>query len=748
MAILNHNNNQIPIFPVYKNGIDALHLNKTLIQGKPIKEIPPEISNFKPISKLDISNNQIEVLPKELFELTNLTLLYFYNNKIKEVPSEIGLLTKLTHLNIKDNDIEFLPPEISNLKHLVHFDISNTKLPKPPNYKANTPQDTIKYILENQVLPVPPAPPISFDKAYFFKNIQKKKIEDRFNEKLLEYSKEVEVQFIDIHSLEDINTSINIIFILLPFDSHENHRLVFDILKKCKELKINFYVLLQTGFIEQSFSYINRLVGEINEKNETEIEENYIDRTLEFSSYDELKGNILSGLKQHNPKVRLEKLTLINIGHFEHIVLDFDEDITLLVGENGTGKSTILRSIGLGLIGSKHRGVKTENLESLLRITGIDADGKSLYEKGLISLDYFIDGEKHTNEITFIPNPEGTFIDIVDLEKSQIVSGEYNLKSLIVGFPQLRSEIIKSTVPSTNKITTPNISDISPIIYSNEQDYRLNSFISWIVNLDVKALQEEEKHASSPDDVKKDNKERAIIEMVFNIISSITKHDIKYIKVKNASPPDVWVSTYDSPHGVPLSMVSQGFKIIMSWVGYYLERIIESFPALGAAEAMMQPAILVLDEIDTSIHPKWQAEFISILRDNFTNTQFVFSTHSPLITSRLNREQILELELNEDNVVSLVKNGIDTWSLSYDDILNKIFNTQELPPLYNLEQLEDELKLLDKSDDKTKHEIQENIRRLIESEQYKDRLTKYENELKQKKIELDDIIKELKSSKN
>ncbi|MBK9514606.1 MAG: AAA family ATPase, partial [Flavobacteriales bacterium] len=53
----------------------------------------------------------------------------------------------------------------------------------------------------------------------------------------------------------------------------------------------------------------------------------------------------------HKPDIRLTNIKLENIGHFNNLELNFDRDVTL-VGENGSGKSTILKTLALGLIGS------------------------------------------------------------------------------------------------------------------------------------------------------------------------------------------------------------------------------------------------------------------------------------------------------------------------------------------------------------------------------------------------------------
>ena len=54
-----------------------------------------------------------------------------------------------------------------------------------------------------------------------------------------------------------------------------------------------------------------------------------------------------------NPHLSLKKLKIENIGIFSHLEIDFSEKVTVLIGENGIGKTTILRAMALALAGRK-----------------------------------------------------------------------------------------------------------------------------------------------------------------------------------------------------------------------------------------------------------------------------------------------------------------------------------------------------------------------------------------------------------
>ncbi|MCC6818200.1 MAG: AAA family ATPase, partial [Bacteroidia bacterium] len=130
-------------------------------------------------------------------------------------------------------------------------------------------------------------------------------------------------------------------------------------------------------------------------------------------------------------------------------------------------------------------------------------------------------------------------------------------------------------------------------------------------------------------------------------ISKITKKNIRFKAVKKIDPPEVWVSTQDAPNGIPMNLISQGFKIVIGWVGYLMQRFVDTFPLSNPLSAYKENAIVIIDEVDISMHPIWQVSFIEILKDVFQNTQFVISTHDPIIIGGLLKNQVRVLSEKE-----------------------------------------------------------------------------------------------------
>jgi len=81
------------------------------------REIPvlPDISKFKNLDQVIITDAQLKELHYSIGELDKLCLLVLTNNKLKTLPSEIGKLKNLEFLNIKGNKIITIPNDISKL---------------------------------------------------------------------------------------------------------------------------------------------------------------------------------------------------------------------------------------------------------------------------------------------------------------------------------------------------------------------------------------------------------------------------------------------------------------------------------------------------------------------------------------------------------------------------------------------------------------------------------------------------------
>ena len=87
---------------------------------------------------------------------------------------------------------------------------------------------------------------------------------------------------------------------------------------------------------------------------------------------------------------------------------------------------------------------------------------------------------------------------------------------------------------------------------------------------------------------------------------------------------------------------------------------------------MLEPenSIIMIDEPELSLHPKWQQKIVDVYRKIVRNNQIILATHSPHILGSVEKENIILLEKNENGIVK-VKTG-DEFGNSYGQTTGRI----------------------------------------------------------------------------
>lgn len=90
-------------------------------------------------------------------------------------------------------------------------------------------------------------------------------------------------------------------------------------------------------------------------------------------------------------------------------------------------------------------------------------------------------------------------------------------------------------------------------------------------------------------------------------------------------------------------------------------------------------SIVLIDEPELHLHPSWMTSYIYRLKKLFKNynCHFIISTHSPLLVANLNKDDIIVLQKNHDRIV--VKNvSVGTFGVEIDEILSNVFDVRLL----------------------------------------------------------------------
>jgi len=90
----------------------------------------------------------------------------------------------------------------------------------------------------------------------------------------------------------------------------------------------------------------------------------------------------------------------------------------------------------------------------------------------------------------------------------------------------------------------------------------------------------------------------------------------------------------------PFNSLSDGQRSMLALVGDLATKAATLNPHLGAAALAETPGVVLIDELDLHLHPKWQRRVAADLKRTFPSLQFVCTTHSPQIIGELSREEV------------------------------------------------------------------------------------------------------------
>ena len=86
----------------------------------------------------------------------------------------------------------------------------------------------------------------------------------------------------------------------------------------------------------------------------------------------------------------------------------------------------------------------------------------------------------------------------------------------------------------------------------------------------------------------------------------------------------------ETPYGkVPLDRVSLGYRTMFAWIVDIAWRLLDRYPE--STTPLHEPAIVLVDEIDLHLHPRWQRDIRKTLVEHFPRVQFITTAHSPLM---------------------------------------------------------------------------------------------------------------------
>ena len=373
-------------------------------------------------------------------------------------------------------------------------------------------------------------------------------------------------------------------------------------------------------------------------------------------------------------KMYIKQLEIKNIRSIKHFKMSFDEPAGwhVLIGDNGAGKSSVIRSIALALVGPEEIKGITPNWNEWLKFDETSGNINVEIEKtkGI---------DKQTSQVNSGSNKSGTklefpvnlklikevsdgFVQLVEKAKSEAITTVWSSNTgwFSAGYGPFRR--FTGGSPEKEKVFENNrLTRLASHLSLFGEDVALTEATKWLMTLKYQYL---EKLTS--------------VDLLNDIKSFVNSEDFLPHQAKLTEVGSNGV-TFTDGNGIPISVtqMSDGYRSILSLTFELLRQLIRVY---GSEEVFKNvrkkiftidlPGVVLIDEVDAHLHPTWQTRIGQWFIKYFPNIQFIVTTHSPLVCRACERGSIWRLAAPGTENKSGQITGIDKDRLIYGNVLD------------------------------------------------------------------------------
>lgn len=323
----------------------------------------------------------------------------------------------------------------------------------------------------------------------------------------------------------------------------------------------------------------------------------------------------------------LRHLRISDLRSIRELTLSFDaggagRKWTYLLGENGTGKSSVLRSLALALAGSDAAAelvgtpddwIRLGTNQAKIEVGFANARGEERradlhFDRGMTPLDFALRNRPDLEQIdAAVAKADRNYFVVGYGVGRRPQSSRHSFSEAMSGY---RSPRARATATLFNPETTL----ISLEQWAMDLEYRRGKTGLAAVRRALDALLPEVKFRGI------DREQRRLM-----------------------------FGTRDGD--LPLSALSDGYQAMAAWCGDLLWQVTETFG--DYKDPLKARGLLLIDEVDIHLHPLWQRRLVSFLDDMLPNVQIVATTHSPLTVHQAGEQELYVLRRDDGAGVTL-----------------------------------------------------------------------------------------------
>lgn len=355
--------------------------------------------------------------------------------------------------------------------------------------------------------------------------------------------------------------------------------------------------------------------------------------------------------------MRISSLSLKNFHGFQHKEIVFCDQFTILVGENATGKTAILDGISVALGGflqgldelreeSKFTGASMRHIredEVFVRkdIHHLTANFESQYP-----VEVFCTARVGDKEIAWERSLLGKGKKTTRIGARPIIQYAKLLQA------KVRKENSEITLPVISYFGTGRLwaykkeKTVDPfktgsrfLGYTDCLESISNEklFIKWFKKMTYIQLQKGE------EPIELIVVKKAVESCLDSVMDEESKGKVQLIY--DVAAEELQIALGNS-RILPFRLLSDGYRNVISIVADIAFRMCVLNPHLGKDVTQLTDGVVLIDEIDLHLHPKWQRHIVDDFKRIFPKVQFIATTHSPFIIQSLETGELRSLDEN------------------------------------------------------------------------------------------------------
>lgn len=346
--------------------------------------------------------------------------------------------------------------------------------------------------------------------------------------------------------------------------------------------------------------------------------------------------------------MKVSEITIKNFRGFENFHAPLHPNLTVFIGNNGSGKTTVLDAISIavgtffsGLDGIPSTSINKEDVTCKSFDMGTVIDLQSQYPCK-ISAGGEIEGQQiHWTRALNTPTGRTTTVDakailaIAGIYQDRIRQGDTSLILPIISYYGT-GRLWAQKKDKHTKEQLMQYSRLSGYIDCLAAESNEKLMLKWFEKM---TIQQAQRQQPSPE-------LNAVEQAVSKCFAGITgsQEVVTQFNLDTHSLDILYTNTDGKKLRVPMKNLSDGYKNTIGMIADIAYRMAILNPQLLGNVLTDTPGIVLIDEIDLHLHPVWQQRIIGDLQALFPKVQFIVTTHAPSVISSVKRENMLVLD--------------------------------------------------------------------------------------------------------